>query len=138
MTNGAPRANRRSYLLKVGEPSVVVPARIANLLERHGRLSELRVRTRGLDPEASAVLEDIRLAALLWAGSASGTEGDRAPEPDARSKWFTTGQAASHLGITREAVGKACREGRLTATRTGDRWVIGREDLEQFRAARAA
>ncbi|MGC0271727.1 helix-turn-helix domain-containing protein [Pseudactinotalea sp. Z1739] len=48
---------------------------------------------------------------------------------------MTTGQAASLLGIGERAVRQAIQRGRLPAVRVGGRWVIEREDLEQYRQA---
>jgi excisionase family DNA binding protein len=116
----------------------MVPARIAALIESRTNISGLRVQVRGVDPEASAVLEAIREAALIWPGFhlETGDDVDRQPAP--RSKWLRTGQVAEHLGISRQAVGKAIRSGRLPATKTGIGYQVSREDMEHYRAARAA
>ena len=129
---------RNPYLQGVEGPVVMVPARIAAVLERHADLTGLRVRTRGVDPEASAVLEALRFAALAWRGSATGTEDDTTPEPAATLKWLSTRQAADLLGIGPRAVVKAIAEGRLPSTKVGDRHRVSREDVEHYRAARAA
>jgi excisionase family DNA binding protein len=131
--------SRRSYLLKASEPMVMVPARVAALLEARTNISGVRVQLRGLDPEATAVLEDIRLAALEWRGSATGT--DVAPEPELpreSKQWMSTGQVASHLGVTDRAVRKAIARSALKATEVNGRYRITLEDMEHYRAARAA
>lgn len=129
---------RRSYLLKVSEPYVMVPARVAALIEARTNIASARVQLRGLDPEATAVLEDIRYAAMAWRGSDIGTEDDREPEPATRSEWLSTSQAADLLGITGRAVLKAVHEGRLPATEVGKRWQINREDVQHYKAIRVA
>lgn len=72
---GAATRDQRSttYLVGVDGPIALVTPRVAAILERHADLSALRVRTRGLDPEATAVLEALRYAAMTWRGSATGT-----------------------------------------------------------------
>ena len=40
--------------------------------------------------------------------------------------------AAGELGVSPERVGQFCREGRL-GQKVGERWVIPRDELEQFR-----
>jgi excisionase family DNA binding protein len=41
-------------------------------------------------------------------------------------------QAAELLGLSAERVGQFCREGRI-GQKVGERWVIPRDELEQFR-----
>lgn len=132
---------RLPHLLGVDGPAVVVPARIAFLLESQAGLSSLRVRTRGLDPEATDVLEAIRNAAMAWreglSGSApSGTTVAPKAEPEPACEWVTTGKAADLLGITSRAIRKAIAEDRLPAEAVGGQHRIARTDLEHFRAAR--
>lgn len=139
MTSGAPR--RLPHLIGTTGPSVVVPARIAAILEAHAGLSALRVRTRGTDAEATDVLEALRFAALSWrenvVGSASsGTSVAPKAEPEPACKWMTTGKAADLIGISSRAIRKAIADGRLPAQEVGGRHRITREDLEHFRAAR--
>jgi excisionase family DNA binding protein len=115
-----------------------MPGRIAAILERHADLSALRVRTRGVDPEATAVLEAIRYAAMSWRISATGNAGNTTEELPSRSKWLSTTAAADLLGMTRRGVGAAIARRNLPATLFGRVWRISREDLEHYRAARAA
>ena len=123
-------------LINPKQPAVLVPGRIAALIDRE--IYALRVRKRGTDPEASKVLEELRVAALAWRGSATGTEDDNSAEPVSSSRWLTTKAAAELLGITPRAVRKAIALGRLPAEREGRSYRIRREDLEHYRAARAA
>ncbi|WP_090860076.1 helix-turn-helix domain-containing protein [Nocardioides lianchengensis] len=120
-------------------PAVVISARTAAWLERNANLSALRVRVRGTDPETSAHLEQIRYAALSWRGSATGTEAATEAEPASESDmWLSTVEAADLAGITSRAIRKAIAEGRLASVEVGGRHRISREDLEHYKAARAA
>jgi excisionase family DNA binding protein len=120
-------------------PAVLVPARIAAILERHADLTALRVRTRGVDPEASAVLEALRTSAMSWRGSATGTTDDTEAEPASESsQWVGTGKAAELAGVTSRAIRKAIAETRLPATEVGGRYRISREDIEHYKATRVA
>lgn len=119
-------------------PAAVLDARACAWLEHYANLTALRVRVRGTDLEISKQLEDIRVAALHWRSSATGTERDTEPELAAKSEWLSTGQVAHELMITDRAVRKAIAEERLPATVIGGRYRISREDLEHYRAARAA
>jgi excisionase family DNA binding protein len=122
----------------VPQQSVLVTPRIAALLEKRADLPALRVLVRGRDPEASAVLEAIGVAASTWRRSSTGTDEAVKPELAPRSEWLSTSQAGSLLGISVRAVVKAIHDERLPGHRVGDRWRISREDMEQFKAARAA
>jgi hypothetical protein len=128
----------RSYLLKAGEDWLMLPPRIAALIERRTNISSLRVQVRGVDPEATDVLEQLRMAALSWSSSSTGTTDDESRELAAPSKWMGTSEVAKGLGQTREAVGKAIRTGRLAARKLNDRYQIDREDYEHYKAVRAA
>ncbi|MGB3761832.1 MAG: helix-turn-helix domain-containing protein [Ornithinimicrobium sp.] len=120
-------------------PGVLVSARTCAWLERHAGLSALRVRVRGTDPQVSRALEEVRYAAMSWRSSATGTTRDAQAEPAADlTQWLTSTEAAILLGVTPRAVRKAIARGALTATNEAQRWRISREDLEHFRAARAA
>jgi excisionase family DNA binding protein len=120
---------------------VVVPARAAAWLERFADLRALRIRHRGADPEVDAVLVALGVAAAAWreqhTGTANGTTVADVAEP-APSSSVTTAEAGQLLGIGPRAVRRAIAEGRLRAERHGDVWRIRREDVEHFRAARAA
>lgn len=134
MTGGL-QVPERYLLLETG---VVVPARIAALIYRRTGLGDVRVSLRGIDPEVDAVLMALHIAALKWRGSATGSETAPAPEPVASSSWLTTTEAAGLAGVTDRALRKAIADGRLTSTRVSGRHRISREDLEHYRAARAA
>ncbi|WP_432051123.1 helix-turn-helix domain-containing protein [Verrucosispora sp. NA02020] len=123
-----------------------VPARVAAWLERAAGLRELRAQHRGVDPEVDSVLVALATAGAAWRTThlvssdpttGRGTDQARQPEPEAVSA-LTTTQAAHLLGITDRGVRTAITTGRLRAQRIGDRWHIDREDLEHYRAGRAA
>lgn len=125
-------------LIGADGPAVVVPARIAAILERQAGLSALRVRVRGVDPEATKVLEALRYAAMFWRSSATtGTSVAKRPEPAASSgEVVGCSAAAAALECTSRAIRKACDEGRMPATKTAAGWRISRDDLEHYRATR--
>ena len=119
-------------------PAVVLDARTCAWLEKYAGLSSLRVRVRGTDQRISTQLEEVRYAAMSWRGSATGTEAATKPEPGASSQWLSTSQAADLLGVGPRAVVKAIGRGAIPAERVGSRWRVSREDIEHYRAARAA
>ena len=123
------------YVLPEGV-GAIVPGRIAALIYRLTDLDQIRIGMRGNDPEADAVLLALRIAALKWRSSATGTEQATVAEPAASSQWLSTEQAAGLLGITPRAVRKAIAQQRLGATQVGRSWRVSREDIEQYRAAR--
>jgi excisionase family DNA binding protein len=116
---------------------VIVPQRVAAWLERHAQLGRLRIDVRGADAEVDNVLTALRLAAMAWRDSACGTDARNLTEVEPLSV-LSTVQAAGELGITDRAVRLAIQEGRLTGQQVSGRWQISREDLEHYRAARAA
>lgn len=121
---------------------VVVPGRIAAWLDRHAGLSRLRIEHRGQDPEVDAVLVALAVASAAWRsragiGSDHGTEQAKQPSDQSRSL-LTTADAAELLGISDRGVRKAILDGRLPAQRVADVWLVDREDVEHFKARRAA
>lgn len=142
MTNTSRPVPRPPAAYVHGDGSVVVvPARVAAWLQRHAGLRSLRTECRGVDREVDAVLVALAVAAAAWSGqfngSGSGTVHAGQPEP-APVSTLTTAQAATLLGCTDRAVRKAIAAGRLHAVDDGGRWRIAREDLEHYRAGRAA
>ena len=117
---------------------VVVPSRIAALLDQHLRLDRFRKNVRGQDAELDAVLLAIRLAAVAHS-SAAGTIPAKTPEPQPHSRsGLMVPAAAIHLGISDRAVRKAMAEGRLSAQKIDGRWSTSFADIEAYRANRAA
>lgn len=134
-----PQRPPAAYVHGVGAPVVVIPARVCAWLERHAGLNEVRIRERGSDAEVDAVLVAVRLAALTWRTTATGSPLAAKPEaPTDLNQWLSTSQAADIIYITDRAVRLAIREGRLPATLLNGRWRITREDIQHFAAAKAA
>ncbi|KGJ72727.1 hypothetical protein GY21_13555 [Cryobacterium roopkundense] len=117
---------------------VIMPARIAAMLERHARLDELRISARGVDAEFDAVMVAFHIAATEWRTTALGRTQAPKPEAGPLSEWVSTAEAGSALHITTRAVVLAISEGRIRANKVSGNWRIAREDLEHHKAARAA
>ena len=128
-----------AYVHGLSGPVAVVPGRVAAWLERHADLRRIRTEARGVDPEVDAVLVALALAAATWRTSATGSNLAKSAEVEAPSAlWLTSSQAADHLGIGDRAIRLAIAERRLPAEKVGGQWRINREDIEHYRAARAA
>jgi excisionase family DNA binding protein len=115
-----------------GHGIVIVPGRVAAILERFARLDAFRKEIRGRDSELDAVLIDFHAAAVAWRSTEVGTT--EAPKPELPRVWASTSEAATVLRIGDRAIRKAIAEGRLPADRVDGRWRIAREDLAHFRA----
>lgn len=131
-----------AYLHGLDGPVVIVTGRVAAWLLTNTSLPQLRAQVRGADPEIDAGLIALTNAGLHWrtsaatsdSGSALVDEAEVAPALDSMS----TGQAAEALGIGDRAVRLAIAKGRLKAQQIGGRWLVDREDIEQYRAGRTA
>jgi Helix-turn-helix domain len=124
-------------------PVVLVSGRVAAWLLSRAGLDEYHRSHRGDDPEVDQVLVALKLAAIAWrerkTSTDHGTREAGAPPHVAPSpKWFTTAAAARVLGITARAVIKAISVGRLPAVWSAGRWWIDPDDVEHYRAQRAA
>lgn len=117
---------------------VIVPARVAAWIAARTALRGARISARGDDPEVYAVLAALHRAALTWRTSATGSPTPPAPEVTAPSQWMSTTQAAHRLGVTDRAIRLAITQHRLPAENVDGRWRITPEDIEHYRAARAA
>jgi excisionase family DNA binding protein len=126
---------RPDRYVHAGGQVVIVPARVAAWLDSHG-LNKFRIQYRGVDPEIDAVLVGLRIAALAWRGTATGTVD--APKPILSPEWLSTSEAADLAGLTSRGIRKAITDHRLEATKVGHCWRISRENLEHYRAATAA
>jgi excisionase family DNA binding protein len=126
------------HYVHAGGEVVVVPARVAAWLGRHAQLDRLRTQIRGADAEVDSVLVALAVAGAYWRTSATGSACAPEAEVGALSPWVSTTQAADLLGIGSRAVRLAIAETRLPAERVDGRWRIAREDIEHYRAARAA
>ncbi|MBQ1060050.1 helix-turn-helix domain-containing protein [Micromonospora sp. C41] len=131
-----------TYVHGLEGPSVVVPARVAAWLERYAGLRDLRTAHRGADAEVDAVLVALALAAQMWrqrTGVSSDQGTDQRNQPDQGPCCdLSTTEAADRLNMTDRGVRAAIARGSLTAHRDGDRWRVAPEDLEHYRAGRAA
>lgn len=122
------------YIAPSGD--VMVPPELARLLyESRGGLRGLRQMVGdGARPDLLSLLEAIRAAGARWAGVNSVTP---PPEPvPADREWLKSKEAAMVIGITDSGVRKACRERRLAADASTGQWLIHREEIAHFRAAR--
>lgn len=120
-------------------PISIIPGRIASIIMVRYGLDKIRSQIRGMDSELDTVLVDLATTAAAWRSTACGTERATTPEPgEQSSQWVNTSTAATLLGITDRAIRKAIDEKRLTAQQVDGRWRITREDVEHYRAARAA
>lgn len=117
-------------------PGTFVSGRVCAYLARYAGLDAFRVTNRGADLEVDNTLVAMRLAELAWQQSATGTRETSKPEP--ARKWKSTGEVAGLLGVTDRSIRRAIQENRLKAINVAGRWRIGPEDLEHFKAARAA
>ncbi|NRQ51558.1 excisionase family DNA-binding protein [Aeromicrobium stalagmiti] len=130
---------RRSWRIKKSEGISIVTGRVAAIMHERLDLAELRRAALGSDPELHDQLLSLHEAALEWRASATGSAIAPEPEVPRESKqWMSTGQVASQLGITDRAVRLAIARSALKATEVGGRYRITREDMEHYRAARAA
>jgi excisionase family DNA binding protein len=125
-----------SYVHGINGPCVIVPARVASWLERYCQLNEARITARGKDPEVDNVLNAIRVTAMAWRASATGST--QPAEPEELTPWVGTSEASEELDVTDRAIRHAIKENRLKASNINGRWRIAREDLEHYKAARAA
>ncbi|MGV9600795.1 helix-turn-helix domain-containing protein [Streptosporangium sandarakinum] len=120
-----------------GHPAPAIHPRTVAILAEHLDFRRLRIAYRA-DPEVYADLVTLTVLALAArTGRADATEMVIRTPIEQHSN-MTTNQVAQHLGITADAVRRAVREGRLTATKHGAQWVVTPEDLAAYRIRRAA
>jgi excisionase family DNA binding protein len=50
-----------------------------------------------------------------------------------KETFVTASEAAAEKGVSREAMAKAAREGRIPAVKVGRQWLIRRQDLEAWK-----
>jgi excisionase family DNA binding protein len=127
---------RQATELVVGSdgPVVTVSARVAAILMRSADLSTYHLKHRGIDPEVDQTLIALKVIALSWRKTATGTKNAARPELDAQLEWLSTEQAGAALAMTGRAIRKAIRENRLQASRIGRAYRINREQLAHFKA----
>ena len=124
----------KDLVIGVSGPEVVVSGRAAAWLLRYAGLNEYHLDHRGEDAEIDETLVALKVAALTWRNTATGTADAPKPELDAQSEWLSTKQAADALAMTDRAIRKAIRENRLKATTVGRAYRINREQLAHFKA----
>src|SRR4051812_44142315 len=130
MTRQPPARDAKHYVHGLdGAGVVLVPARVACWLHQRLPLDHLRTEVRGADPEVDHVLLALSVAGLNWRSCAFATGPTRVPQPQPRSAWLTSSEAADLLEVTGQAVRKACLTGRLQGERVGGRWRISRENF---------
>lgn len=115
-------------------PVVVVSGRVAAWMLRHAGLEAYHLEHRGEDADIDQTLIAMKVAALSWRSTATGTKSAAKPELNAQLEWLSTKQAADALAMTDRAIRKAIRENRLQATMVGRAYRINREQLAHFKA----
>ena len=112
---------------------VFVPAHVAAWLDGAAKLRDLRARVRGNDSEVDAVLQAIGVVALQYrTGSRVGTQPVPMPELTTDSTVLDTRQAADRLGLRQRSITKAITTGALPAAKIGGRWVLYRQDVDNY------
>lgn len=114
-------------------PVVTVSARVAAFLMRYAGLNTYHLDNRGVDPEVDQTLIALKVIALSWRETATGTKNAARPELDPQSEWLSTQQAGAVLRMTDSAIRKAIRDNRLQANRVGRSYRINREQLAHFK-----
>lgn len=117
---------------------VAIGPRIARLLEAQFDHAALRRRAQEHDAEAYDVLLSLHELALSYVEAEKPRETSVADsgKPATDLKWKSTTEVAEKLGLSRQAIGKAIRAGRLPATQVDGHYRIAHEDYLQYRAAR--
>ncbi len=128
----------------VDGPVVVIPAKIALLLERTLKLDELRIRVRGHNAEIDDVLSAWHAVAMQYTDEVSasdpGSRNDRPPEAGREStqKPLTAQQVADRAGVADRAIRLAASEGRLNGRYDGGQWRFDPIDVAAYLATRRA
>jgi hypothetical protein len=130
----------------VDGPAVIVPGRLALLLERHLRLDRVRLDVRGADAELDALLSSWHAVSLLYAERAvpaSGQRGssvDPTPEAGRRSDpmkdLLSAQDVADAVDVSSSAVRLAARQGRLAGQKVDGEWSFHRHDVAAWVATR--
>lgn len=136
MNERPPVRSARELVVGVNGPEVVISGRTAAFLLRYAHLDKYHLEHRGEDAEIDQALIALKVVALEWRNTATGTKNAAKPELDAQSEWLSTKQVADALAMTDRAIRKAIRENRLQATTIGRAYRINREQLAHFKARR--
>lgn len=122
-------------------PSVLVPARVAALLERELKLDALRVRVRGRDRELDLILLAWHAVSAQWLGeqrdqacfrSGGNVFGELRKQPD----HWSTEEVAALADCRTRTVTAAATAGRLVGEQVAGRWQFRPEDVAHWRATR--
>ena len=124
------------YLIGFTGPGVVVPGRVAAVLDKLLDLREIRTQLRGYDAELDGVLVAMATAAAAWRASATGRPERTSPDP--LPEWITTAKAADVLYCDPRHVRRLIAEGKLTGQQITRGWLVETESVQMYRAARAA
>ena len=124
-------------------PAVIVPARVAVMLEYRLPLDDLRVQVRGKDVELDAVLLALHTAALMYVEatrdeltSAVGSGVAAVSEVPARSTVMTTSEVACTADCTTRAVTLAAVKEQLLGAKRDGRWWFEIDDVAAWVATR--
>lgn len=129
----------RNWRLYANDYSTIITGRVAAVLHKELNIAELRTRALGVDPELYDQLKSLHESSIDWRNSATGSQVAAVPELAAEStQWMSTSEVAGRLGITDRAVRAAIERKALKATVIGRSYRISREDMEHYKAARAA
>lgn len=101
---------------------------------RYAGLEAYHLEHRGEDADIDQALIAMKVAALSWRDTATGTKNAPKPELPPELQWLSTKQAADALAMTDRAIRKAIREKRLQATVVGRAYRINLEQLAHFKA----
>lgn len=127
------------YLVGGSPQSVVIPARIARVLDR-AVLDDFRRRARGMDTELDANLAAVHLAGLQYAEIASANGRTElpplAPVSCSSREDLDAVTVARRLGCTTRNVRDLCIRGRLSGRKVGGRWFVAPEALDGYLAER--
>lgn len=124
---------------------VLVPGRVAYLIERNFAMDKLRQAAWGRDREMYEVAQALKAIALTWEAETTALEGPAITTTETTHRnstddepvMFSTADVAKVLGdIGQPGVAKAAREGRLVGARDGRTWRFTREAVAAFAATR--
>lgn len=127
-----------------GPGFVYVPARVCALLEHD--LAPLRRAWREIDGEVSDVLQATHAMAMQWradrdrvteSSSLGAGAGSACGRPDADESsgcaWWSSSEAAVHLGVTEHRVCELARDGRFRRQKVRGRWELNVDDVKEYR-----
>jgi excisionase family DNA binding protein len=118
---------------------VIVAADICWALLSRAGLDRYRRDHRGENARVDATLVAMTECAIHWRALADRGQ-KHAPSADTVPSFgrMTTGMAAARLGLSARTVRRAISAGHLPAERIGNTYLIARDDVDHYRAAREA